>query len=106
MQNKFNALVVREENGKFARKIEERNIDNLPKSEVLINVKYSSLNSKDALSASGNKGVTRIYPHTPGIDAAGIVAASSNKKFKEGDEVIVTGYELGTNTSGGYAEYI
>ncbi len=106
MNDKFKALVVREENGKFLRRVEERNINDFPKNDVLINVKYSSLNYKDALSASGNKGVTRIYPHTPGIDAAGIVVSSSNKLFKKGDEVIVTGYELGTNTSGGFGEYI
>ena len=106
MNKKFKSLVVSEENGKFIRKIVERNINELPAGDVLINVKYSSLNFKDALSATGNKGVTRNYPHTPGIDAAGIVAETSSNKFKEGDEVLVTGYDLGMNTSGGFAEYI
>lgn len=105
MNNKFNALIVSEENGKFSRKIAERNIDELPAGDVLISVKYSSLNYKDALSAIGNKGVTRKYPHTPGIDAAGIVVETSSNKFKAGDEVLVTGYDLGMNTSGGFAEY-
>ncbi len=102
----FKALLVKEENGKFIRKITERNINDLPEGDVLINVKYSSLNYKDALSATGNKGVTRRYPHTPGIDAAGIVVASNKDKFNEGDEVLVTGYDLGMNTSGGFAEFI
>lgn len=102
----FKALVVGEDNGKFIRKVIERNIDDLPAGSVLINVKYSSLNYKDALSAIGNKGVTRKYPHTPGIDAAGIVIESSSNKVKAGDEVLVTGYDLGMNTSGGFAEYI
>ena len=106
MNKKFEALVVSEENGKFIRKIVERNINELPAGDVLINVKYSSLNFKDALSATGNKGVTRNYPHTPGIDAAGIVVETSSNKLKEGDEVLVTGYDLGMNTSGGFAEYI
>ena len=106
MNKGFNALVVSEENGKFIRRVTERKIDDLSSGDVLINVKYSSLNYKDALSANGNKGVTRKYPHTPGIDAAGIVAETSSNKFKEGDEVIVTGYDLGMNTSGGFAEYI
>jgi len=106
MNKKFKALVVTEENGKFIRKIDERKIDDLPAGDVLIKVKYSSLNYKDALSAIGNKGVTRKYPHTPGIDATGIVAETSSNKFKEGDEVLVTGYDLGMNTSGGFAEYI
>lgn len=105
MNQKFKALVVIEENGKFIRKIMERDINELPVGDVLINVKYSSLNYKDALSAIGNKGVTRKYPHTPGIDAAGIVVETSSNKFKAGDEVLVTGYDLGMNTSGGFAEY-
>ncbi len=103
---KYKALLVKEENGKFIRQVTERNVDELPEGDIIINVKYSSLNYKDALSASGNKGVTRRYPHTPGIDAAGIVARTKNNKFTEGDEVLVTGYDLGMNTSGGFAEYI
>jgi alcohol dehydrogenase len=64
------------------------------------------LNYKDALSASGNKGVSRNYPHSPGIDAAGIVEESNFDDFSNGDEVIVTGYDLGMNTSGGFSQYI
>lgn len=103
---KFKALLVKEENGKFIREITERKIEDLPEGEVLINVKYSSLNYKDALSATGNKGVTRRYPHTPGIDAAGVVVDTKSEKIFEGDEVLVTGYDLGMNTSGGFAEFI
>jgi len=103
---KFKALLVKEENGNFIREITERNINDLPEGDVIINVRYSSLNYKDALSATGNKGVTRRYPHTPGIDAAGIVVGSNSGEFTEGDEVLVTGYDLGMNTSGGLAEYI
>ena len=64
------------------------------------------MNYKDALSVTGNKGVTKKYPHTPGIDAAGIVEESIFDQFKKGDKVLVTGYDLGMNTSGGFAEYI
>ena len=106
MSKTFKALLVNEENRRFIRNITERKIDDLPAGEVLIKVKYSSLNYKDALSAIGNKGVTRKYPHTPGIDAAGIVVETSSNKFKEGEEVLVTGYDLGMNTSGGFAEFI
>jgi putative YhdH/YhfP family quinone oxidoreductase len=67
---------------------------------------YSSLNYKDALSASGNKGVTRNYPHTPGIDAVGIIEKSNDETLKVGNKVIVTSYDLGMNTAGGFAEYI
>ena len=107
METNYKAMIVSEtENGEFRREITTRDLSSLPAGEVLINVKYSSLNYKDALSATGNKGVTRAYPHTPGIDAAGVVAESTNANFREGDQVIVTGYDLGMNTSGGFSEYI
>ncbi len=104
--SKYSALVTEEVDGKYISTIKEKNIEDLPAGDVLINVKYSSVNFKDGLSSVGNKGVTRNYPHTPGIDAAGIVTESSDPDFKAGDEVIVTGYDLGMNTSGGFAEYI
>jgi len=66
----FKAMIVEEASQKtFTRKISEKSTDELPDGDVLVNVLYSSLNYKDALSASGNKGVTRKYPHTPGIDS-------------------------------------
>jgi len=100
-------MVVQESGDKiFSRKILERSLEDLPKGEVLVRVLWSSLNYKDALSASGNRGVTRNYPHTPGIDAAGVVAESSSAAFRQGDEVIVTSYDLGMNTAGGFAEFI
>ena len=74
--------------------------------EVLIKVQYSSVNYKDALSASGNRGVTRSFPHTPGIDAAGTVISDASGQFNEGAEVVVFGYDLGMNTCGGYGEFI
>jgi putative YhdH/YhfP family quinone oxidoreductase len=104
---KFRGMVVAESgDGEFVRKIVERNLDELPPGEVLVRVHWSSLNYKDALSASGNRGVTKNYPHTPGIDAAGIVAESAHADFSCGDNVLVTSYDLGMNTSGGFAEYI
>ncbi|MGZ5245514.1 MAG: YhdH/YhfP family quinone oxidoreductase [Flavitalea sp.] len=103
----FRALWISEnQDGSFSRNIIERNIDELPENEVLIKVLFSSLNYKDALSATGNKGITRKFPHTPGIDAAGIVVSSIHPDYKEGDEVVVTGHDLGMNTPGGYGEYI
>ena len=103
---KFKALVSSESNKKYESKVQSRTIQDLPEGDVLIKVYFSSLNYKDALSAIGNKGVSRNYPHTPGIDAAGIVETSESKNFKVGEEVIVTGYDLGMNTSGGFSEYI
>lgn len=107
MGKTFRAIVVRErEDGTFTRSIENRDTDDLPPGEVLIRVHYTSVNYKDALSATGNRGVTRNYPHTPGIDASGVVEESGSPDFRPGEEVLVTGYDLGMNTSGGMAEYI
>ncbi|UCJ15363.1 YhdH/YhfP family quinone oxidoreductase [Pseudomonas sp. MM211] len=92
--------------GTFTQQVVERDVTDLPAGELLIRVQYSSLNFKDALSASGQRGVSRHYPHTPGIDAAGVVEHSSAAEFNEGDEVIVTGYDLGMNTAGGFGQYI
>jgi len=103
---KYKALVTSEENKTFVNSIKNLDLSSLPDHDTLIKVKFSSLNYKDALSASGNKGVTRSYPHTPGIDAAGIIEKTSGTKFTEGDEVIVTGYDMGMNTYGGFGEYI
>ena len=102
----YNALVTTEDNKSFINSIEKRNISTLPDNDTLVKVKFSSLNYKDALSASGNKGVTRNYPHTPGIDAAGIIEETTSKNFQVGDEVIITGYDMGMNTFGGFGEYI
>ena len=103
----FRAMIVEEtEPRTFTREIRSRNIAELPAGNLLVQVHYSSLNYKDALSATGRPGVTRRYPHTPGIDAAGIVVECSDGSFTPGDEVIVTGYDLGMNTAGGYGQYI
>lgn len=103
----YKALHVEETNdGVFEKKIKSLPLKELDTEEVLIKVHYSALNYKDALSASGNKGVSKNFPHTPGIDATGIVQRSSVPSFKEGDKVIVTSFDLGMNTKGGLAEYI
>jgi len=105
--NSFKALVVSETNdGTYTRKVTDRSIEDLPEGEVLIQVHYSSLNYKDGLSCIGNRGVTRNYPHTPGIDASGEVVESSDSRFRHKDNVLVTGYDLGMNTSGGFGQYI
>lgn len=99
-------LVTKNSENQASASIVERPFNALPPGEVVIKVAYSSLNYKDALSATGNPGVTKNYPHVPGIDAAGIVVASESNQFKINDRVLVTGYDLGSNTDGGYAEYI
>ncbi len=103
----FVAFEVSEDSDKTIRRaIRLKTIDELPPGDVLVRVKYSSLNYKDALSAAGNRGVTKRYPHTPGIDAAGTVIESVDPRWRSGDEVICTGYDLGMNTSGGFGQYI
>lgn len=107
MPDTYKALVVEEtENGNYTRSIKNRSVNDLPDHEVLVEVYYSALNYKDGLSATGNKGVTQQFPHTPGVDAAGIVAESQDKRFSKGDKVIVTSFDLGQNTAGGFGQYI
>jgi putative YhdH/YhfP family quinone oxidoreductase len=103
----FRALVVSEVEGiGIRREIQQRSTAELPPGDVLVNVQYSSLNYKDALSANGNRGVTKRYPHTPGIDAAGFVVSSIDPRWQPGDPVLCTGYDLGMNTAGGFGQLI
>jgi len=106
--NRFSAyLVHKTDKGSYHGEVRtDLTLDQLPPGELLIRVDYSSINYKDALSATGNPGVTRQYPHIPGIDAAGTVAASDSAGFAPGDPVIVTGYRFGMDHWGGFAEYI
>ncbi|MEH0158437.1 YhdH/YhfP family quinone oxidoreductase [Limibacter armeniacum] len=102
----FKAFRIEEIDGNYQGSIKEMEFSTLNNNEVLVKVHYSSLNYKDALSASGNKGVTRNYPHTPGIDAVGTIVKSNSDLFTIGEKAIVTSYDLGMNTDGGFAEYI
>ena len=103
----FRAFIVSENpDGSPHYEIGERAISSLPENDILVRVTHSSLNFKDALSASIHKGITYEYPHTPGIDAAGYVEEDRTGTFAQGDPVIVTGWDLGMNTSGGFSEYI
>lgn len=102
----YRAWVVSEQDGQFVGNEQLCQTADLPEHDVLIRVSHSSLNYKDALSASGNKGVTRSFPHTPGIDAVGEVIESGEGGPNVGSTVIVTGYDLGMNTPGGFGEYI
>ena len=105
--DKFRAMVVEQTtDGRFESRIQERTISDLPDGDVLVKVRYSSLNYKDALSAIGNKGVTRHYPHTPGIDAAGEVVESRSDSFKAGEAVLVGGHDMGMDTDGGFGRYV
>jgi putative YhdH/YhfP family quinone oxidoreductase len=104
---RFRALVVEKTVEKqFVRSIRERSVADLPAGDLLVRVHYSSLNYKDALSATGHPGVTRHFPHTPGIDAAGEVVSCDSGAFSAGDRVIVTSFDLGMETDGGFGQYI
>lgn len=106
MQSTYKAFRVEAQDNSYTSSIKNLPFPEVSEGELLIKVHYSSLNYKDALSASGNKGVTRNYPHTPGIDAVGTVVTSKSNTFKIDDQVIVTSYDLGMNTNGGFAEYV
>lgn len=107
MADRFQALLVEQPEPKhFTRRIVTRIIDDLPAGDLIVRVRWSSLNYKDALSATGHPGVTRNFPHTPGIDAAGEVVSDVSGRFNAGDEVIVTGFDLGMETDGGYGQLI
>ena len=102
----YSAYYVEEKDSTFSASISKLELRKPADGSVQIKVSHSSLNYKDALSASGNKGVTRSYPFVPGIDAAGTITDANSSQFNEGDEVIVTGYDMGMNTPGGFGEYI
>lgn len=103
--NDFKAFRVHQIDGQVHGRIELINIDQLPLSDVLIKVTYSSVNYKDALAATAQSKIIRRFPLVAGIDAAGYVVSSKNNTFRQGDAVVITGYEFGTNHDGGYALY-
>lgn len=106
MTESYRALVTSEVDGAHVSALETRTTEALAPGELSIAVSHSSLNYKDMLSASGNKGVTRRYPHVPGIDAAGVVVESDEPSLPIGTDVVVFGYDLGMNTDGGFAERV
>ena len=105
MQN-FKAYRIFNENGKVQSRLVEINLNELDAGEVVLKAAYSSVNYKDALAATGVGKVIRRFPCTGGIDVSGVVTSSTDSRFKEGDEVIVTSYDLGVSLDGGYSEYV
>ncbi len=101
----FKALVVDKQGEDVTLNIQQLSIDDLPKGEVLIRVHYSGVNYKDSLASIPNGNIVKNYPFVPGIDLSGVVVASEDSRFKEGDEVIATSYEIGVSHYGGYSEY-
>lgn len=99
-------LVTKDAEGRISGQIAERRLDELPQGEVLVRVAYSSLNYKDALGATGHPGVNRTFPYIPGVDAAGVVAQSGVYEHVPGDLVVITGFAMGMDRWGGWAEYV
>ena len=102
----FNAFRIFDDNGKIHAKLVEVRLDELTPGNVVIKAAYSSVNYKDALAATGAGKILRRFPLIGGIDVSGTVVSSSDGAFREGDEVIVTGYEMGVGHDGGYAQYV
>lgn len=101
------AFLVEKTNDKeFISDIKQVSIPKCAENEIVIKVTYSSLNYKDALSSTGNPGVTKNFPHITGIDVAGTVYESTSNIFKIGERVLVTGYDMGMNTHGGHAQFV
>lgn len=101
----FDALVVNKQEEQFSVDVQKLTINDLPEGEVLIQVHYSGVNYKDSLASIPNGNIVKNYPFVPGIDLAGVVVSSEDPRFKEGDEVIATSYEIGVSHFGGYSEY-
>jgi putative YhdH/YhfP family quinone oxidoreductase len=102
----FRAYRIFEENGKSQGRFTNLTLNDLAAGEVVIKTHYSSINYKDALAATGAGKVIRKFPCVGGIDVSGVVASSTDVRFKAGDEVLVTGYDMGVAHDGGYAEYV
>ena len=103
---KYKAYLVDDHDGVYSGSIEELEMESVLEGNVIIKVHYSSLNYKDALAASGAKGVVSSYPFVPGIDVGGEIIESSSDNFKVGDQVIATGYKLGMSVFGGFGELV
>ena len=99
---KFKAFVVRDKNKSG---IESMDLDELMSGNVLVKVKYSSLNYKDGLAVLNKSPIIRRYPMIPGSDFAGIVVKSDYKRFKKGDKVLCNGWGIGEKHFGGFSEY-
>lgn len=102
----FRAFRIFEENGAVVSRFVDLTLDDLDPGEVVIRVRYSSVNYKDALAATGAGKVIRCFPCVGGVDAAGVVESSSDARFRAGDEVLVTGYEMGVAHDGGFSGYV
>ena len=102
----FRAFRIVNQDGQISGSVVDAALDELSAGDVVIKASYSSVNYKDALAATGTGKILRRFPLIGGIDVAGIVLSSANSRFREGDQVLVTGYDLGVAQDGGYAGYV
>lgn len=101
----FKALMVDKNENDFSVQVKNITLNELPQGDVLIKVSYSAINYKDGLASIPNGKIVTTYPFIPGIDLAGVVVSSQDPRFREGDEIIATSYEIGVSHYGGYSEY-
>jgi len=101
----FRAYIVNKTEDSFQAGLSALRLEDLPAGEVLIKVAYSGVNYKDGLASTPDSRIVRSYPFVPGIDLSGVVEDSSDARFKPGDEVIATSYDLGVSHYGGFSEY-
>ena len=106
MMSTFDAFRVFEKSGKAQGRLVQMSIDELSAGDVLVKAAYSSVNYKDALAATGVGKIIKRFPLTAGIDVSGVVESSTDPRFRPGDPVLVTGYDLGVGQDGGYAAYV
>ncbi|MGB9429177.1 MAG: oxidoreductase [Gammaproteobacteria bacterium] len=105
MNTQFTAYRIHEIEKKIVARFEELALNDLSPGDVVVGVQYSSVNYKDALAATGKGKILRRFPLVGGIDMAGVVVSSADRRYKKGDKVLVTGCGLGEDHDGGYAEY-
>lgn len=106
MPDSFTAYRIHQENGRVIARFEQLTLNDLSGGDVVIKAQYSSVNYKDALAATGAGKILRRFPLVGGIDVAGVVESSKDKRFTKGDKVLVTGCGLGEEFDGGYSEYV
>lgn len=106
MSKPFTAYRIHNEEGRISARFEQLTLDQLSEGNVVIKAQYSDVNYKDALAATGAGKILRSFPLIGGIDVAGTVHESTDRRFQKGDKVLVTGCGLGEDRDGGYSEYV
>ena len=104
MSDHFKALILDQKCEEYTREVKKIDKSFLKHGDVTIKVDYSDLNFKDGMILKNGGRLVKEFPHIPGIDFSGNVLESENPKFKQGDEVILTGFRVGEVFYGGYSQ--